>query len=422
MGLLGAIIGLVTTEVPGPIREEKSQTRVEQSPRATPSAPSEDSDDPVVEGIQLVPVITGLDQPLYLTHAGDGSGRLFVVEQVGRVLVLDGPNDGDPEVYLDIRDRVRAQGEQGLLGLAFHPSFADNGYLFVSYTNSGGDSIISRFQVESPADGRPDPSDETVILTVQQPYANHNGGQIAFGPDGYLYVGLGDGGSGGDPLGQGQNLNTLLGALLRLDVDSQDLIPPDNPFVGREGRGELWAIGLRNPWRFSFDRATGDLYIADVGQSAREEINFQPANSPGGENYGWNIWEGSARYSSGDPVSDVTWPVFEYENGVDGCSVTGGYVYRGEAIPPLQGIYIFSDYCSGVLHGLVRQGDRWRSAPILETGFRVSSFGEDEDGELYVIDHQGGVYRLVPGTVPIPEQLLQWRQPVTNNALANHRG
>ena len=338
----------------------------------------------------------GFAQPTSITHAGDGSGRLFVTERSGLIKVIE---DGAvvEEPFLDVSDLVTTGGgEQGLLGLAFHPEYAGNGQFFVNYTDTGGDTVVARYLVsEDP--NRVDPDSAAAVITVEQTFANHNGGQLKFGPDGYLYVGMGDGGSGGDPRGDGQNLATLLGAMLRLDVDTQEpyAVPPDNPFVEDAGaRDEIWAYGLRNPWRFSFDRETGDLWIADVGQSHWEEVNLQPAGSEGGDNYGWNIMEGTHCFPPGsecDPTG-LTLPVLEYENTRTNCSVTGGYRYRGEEMPELAGIYFFSDYCSGTLWGATEDaGGEWAFETLLETNFRVSTFGEDEDGELYIADYASGV-------------------------------
>lgn len=366
--------------------------------------------DSLPTGVDLQPVLYGLEQPVYLTHAGDGTNRLFIVEQTGRVLVWL-PDSDEPQLYLDLSDQITSGGERGLLSVAFHPSFKANGLFYVSYTDRRGDSVLASYQVRDPAHGLPDPASRKILLTVSQPQTNHNGGLIKFGPDGYLYFGLGDGGSSPEAQSNGQNPEALLGSMLRLNVDAPggNLIPFDNPFVGQPGRDEIWAIGLRNPWRFSFDWETGDLYIADVGANAREEINFQPADSAGGENYGWPIWEGSVRRTQQEPISQVTLPVAEYETGRDGCAVTGGYVYRGQAIPSLKGIYLYSDYCSGILWGLVRRGDRWRTDQIMPTGLRVSSFGEDEAGELYLLDHgDGGIFKLVPGSNPIPPLLIDY--------------
>jgi glucose/arabinose dehydrogenase len=349
---------------------------------------------------RLVEVAAGFDRPLGITHAADGSGRLFVVEQPGTVRVVsDGAVQQAP--YLDLRDRIHASGERGLLGLAFHPEFAANGRLFVHYSDQNGDTVVSELRAEPPDAAGVDAGSERVILTYEQPYTNHNGGQIAFGPDGYLYVALGDGGSRGDPHDAGQDLTTLLGTILRLDVDGAEpyAVPDDNPFVGdSSARPEIWAYGLRNPWRFSFDTATGDLWIADVGQNAVEEVNLQPADSPGGENYGWRIMEGDACYDppQGCDTSGLTMPVVTYTHASGwGRSVTGGYVYRGSDVPSLQGAYVFGDYVSGSVFVAEPDGDGWTARRLLEAGFNVSSFGIDEDGELYVAAYgDGRIYRF----------------------------
>jgi glucose/arabinose dehydrogenase len=349
--------------------------------------------------LELQPVISGLEMPVGIAHAGDGSGRLFVLEKVGRIRVV---RDGAllPAPFLDISDRVGSSGsEQGLLGLAFHPGYAQNGLFFVNYTDRAGDTVVSRFSLGAdPA--RADPASEVVLLALEQPAANHNGGHLAFGPDGYVYIGTGDGGASGDRFGNGQNGATLLGAMLRLDVDGGEpyAVPPGNPFLDDPGvRDEIWAIGLRNPWRYSFDRLTGELYIADVGQNQYEEVNVQPAGSPGGENYGWPIMEASHCFPESQTCSQegLILPVVEYDHG-QGCSVTGGYVYRGETFPSLRGIYLFGDYCSGRIWGLARSaGGTWQAAELAQTDLRISSFGEDEAGELYVLDMGNGVlYRI----------------------------
>jgi glucose/arabinose dehydrogenase len=348
----------------------------------------------------LEQITSGLDTPVGIAHAGDGSGRLFVIEKPGRIRVLqDGQLTDTP--FLDISERVSAsQSERGLLGLAFHPDYASNGFFYVNYTDLRGDTTVSRFAVGSDP-GRADPASETVLLVVAQPAANHNGGHLAFGPDGYLYIGTGDGGGAGDRYGNGQNPQTLLGAMLRIDVDggSPYAVPADNPFVGSPGvRDEIWSIGLRNPWRYSFDRLTGDLYIADVGQNIYEEVNVQPAGSSSGQNYGWPIMEGLHCYPDGsdcDPAG-LTLPVAEY-NHAQGCSVTGGYVYRGQAFPALSGIYLYGDYCSGRIWGLVRSGDgAWQNAELGQADARISSFGQDESGELYLTDIAGGtLFRII---------------------------
>jgi glucose/arabinose dehydrogenase len=326
-----------------------------------------------------------------IQNAGDGSGRLFIVEQSGRILIYQ--NGGVlPAPFLDIVQEVGSAGnEQGLLGLAFHPRYTDNGLFFVNYTNRDGNTVIARFHVS----GDPNTADatsETVLVSVEQPFPNHNGGVLAFGPDGYLYAGLGDGGSQGDPFGNGQRTDTLLGKILRLDVDSGDpySIPADNPFGN-----EIWAYGLRNPWRLSFDPATDNLYIGDVGQSAWEEIDFLPAGSPGGSNFGWNIMEGDQPYKGGDQNGLIA-PVATYGHSTSpgGCSITGGYVYRGQNLPEWQGVYLYGDYCSGIIWGLIQSDGRWQNRVLFDTGFSISSFGVDETGELYLADLQGSIYKL----------------------------
>ena len=347
--------------------------------------------------LELEMVADGLKQPVLATHAGDGSGRLFIVEKGGTILAL-GEDDAQPQPFLDITDRVgSSSSEQGLLGLAFDPDFAANGRFFVYYTDRNGDTVISRFQAsDDRATG--DPGSEVVLLTQDQPAGNHNGGMLAFGPDGYLYAGLGDGGGAGDRYDNGQNLGTILGTIIRLDVSGdQAVVPVDNPLVSQDSaRPEIWAYGLRNPWRFSFDRATGDLWIADVGQNQWEEINFQPAGDPGGENYGWPITEGTHCYGSDTcDTAGLTMPVAEYEHG-PGCSVSGGYVYRGAQQPAMQGIYFYGDYCSGQIWGLAAGADgQWQDAQLLDSDAQISAFGETESGELLVVDYGGTIYRLV---------------------------
>lgn len=350
-------------------------------------------------------VAGGFDRPLLVTHAGDGSGRLFVVEQTGRIWIV---REGErlPTPFLDLSASVTpisGYSEQGLLGLAFHPAYAENGRLFVSYTDRQGTSVIAEYAV---AGNNPDvvnPASARELLRVTQPYPNHNGGMIAFGPDGYLYISLGDGGSAGDPQGNGQNPWTLLGSILRIDVDSDTRpygIPADNPFaLSGLGAPEIWAWGLRNVWRFSFDRATGDLYLADVGQNLWEEVNFQPAGSPGGQNYGWNRYEGAHPYSGGPAPENMVLPVAEYAHSEGGCSISGGYVYRGEAIPDLQGVYFYGDWCTGNIFALYRDtAGEWQSLRFTQlAGKLISAFGEDEAGELYVVDYTGGgIWRMDP--------------------------
>jgi len=340
-------------------------------------------------------VARGLDDPLYLT-APPGDARRFVVEQAGRIRIIkDGQLVATP--FLDLRDSVGAGGERGLLSMAFHPQFARNGWLYVNYTDKHGDTRVKRFTVSAAPD-RADPASGKQILFIAQPYANHNGGLVMFGPDGMLYVGMGDGGSGGDPHGNGQNRRTLLGKLLRIDVDRGDpyAIPPDNPFVGAaDARPEIWATGLRNPWRFAFDRATGLLFIADVGQNLWEELDIGPA-SRGGVNYGWNVMEGAHCYGAGScDTTGLVPPALEYDHSY-GCSIIGGFVSRGRASPSLDGQYFFSDYCQGWLRSITYQNGRITSRTVWNVPRlgQVLSFGEDAAGEIYVLSDNGNVYRI----------------------------
>jgi len=348
---------------------------------------------PPATSISLTRVAGGFTRPVAIASAGDGSGRLFIVEQGGTVRILrNGTVAANP--FLNITSLVTAGGEQGLLGIAFPPGFTTRQSFYVNYTNKAGigNTAIARFAAGSNPD-LADTASRQELLTIVQPFTNHNGGQLAFGPDGLLYIGSGDGGSGGDPLGNGQNTASLLGKILRLDVlsgVSPYAVPSGNPFGN-----EIWAYGLRNPWRFSFDRQSGDLYLADVGQSAREEINFQPAGSGTGANYGWNIMEGSLCFllPSCSSAGRIL-PVAEYDHSGGDCSVTGGYVYRGST-PALQGAYLYGDFCSGRIWGLRRSGVAWENRLLLDSTLQISTFGEDESGELYVADYAtGGIFRI----------------------------
>jgi glucose/arabinose dehydrogenase len=381
--------------VPDPTQVEATQTPF-PSPAPAFAGPAA-LPDPA--GYEWSLVADGLTSPTGLENAMDGSERLFAIEQPGLIRIIQ---NGTllPAPFLDIRSRVGSSGsEQGLLGLAFHPLYIENGYFFVNYTDKRGDTVIARYRVSADP-SLADPSTEVRLLEVQQPFSNHNGGDMVFGPDGYLYISLGDGGSGGDPRNYGQSLDTLLGKLLRIEVGEAESysIPNGNPIVGGDGRPEIWAYGLRNPWRISFDRLTGDLYIADVGQNSWEEVNFQPVDSPGGENYGWNIMEGFHCFQSSTcDQSGLVLPVVEYALHVQGdCAVTGGYVYRGSSLPDWQGIYVYGDYCSGRVWGLFQnQAGVWENGLLFETGARITAFGQDEAGEIYLVNHRGSLYRLI---------------------------
>ena len=354
--------------------------------------------------VALVKKLSGFSKPVHVTNAGDGSGRLFVVEQQGRIrIVKNGALLSEP--FLDISDRVSCCGERGVLSVAFPPGFPGPG-LYVDYTDLNGDTVISRFFVSQTNPDVADARGEEVILHIAQPFANHNGGQLAFGPDGYLYIGMGDGGSEGDPLNNAQNPASLLGKILRIGPPSGSpiyFVPPSNPFVGQPGwRPEIWALGLRNPWRFSFDRKTGDLYIADVGQDTREEVDFQAASSAGGENYGWRIMEGTACYNPPNcNPAGLVFPVTDYTHSGGDCAVTGGFVYRGLSYAGLEGIYLYGDYCTGRIRGLRRRATGWETHEFLTAGFSLSTFGEDERGEVYLVDYGGGLlYQLVDASGP----------------------
>jgi glucose/arabinose dehydrogenase len=360
-----------------------------------------------VEPVSGIPSLTarlvasGFRDPLDLQSVPGDNERLYVVEQGGLIRVVrSGQVQG--EAFLDISDRIRTGGERGLLGLAFHPQFATSRRFFVNYTNRSGDTHIAAFTAAS-AD-RADPATEMVLLAIRQPFANHNAGGLAFGNDGRLYIALGDGGGGGDPLEAGQDLGTLLGKILRIDIDSGApyAVPADNPFLSVTGaEPEIWAYGLRNPYRIAFDPSTGDLYIGDVGQSQREEIDVGLASRGGGENYGWNVTEGTLCFDppSGCERAGLVMPVLEYTHG-EGCSVTGGVVYAGCRMPDLVGTYFYGDFCSGfvrsfrLVDGAATDRRDW-TADLQGIG-AISSFGTDAQDEVYVVDYDGQVYRLEP--------------------------
>lgn len=387
------------------------------TPAAPPAATATTNPLPMIAGrlndltLGLQTLITGLDEPVFITHAGDGSGRLFIVEKRGVIRIWQGNQLLEPP-FLDIVSRVGSNSsEQGLLGLAFAPDFASSRLIFVNYTNRQGDTIVERYGVTDDPN-RADPASAFRILRIDQPAPNHNGGMVAFGPDGNLWIGAGDGGGANDVFKNGQNPRALLGKMLRLDVMSDlskpYVTPADNPWVSQTWNGqrvapEIWALGLRNPWRFSFDRATGDLWIGDVGQDAYEEIDRVAAEQKGypngGLNFGWPIMEGLHCFESGSGCNrqGLVLPVAEHDHSAGNCSITGGYVYRGAAIPALDAVYFYGDYCSGSVWALVGASDRMQPpVSVFATDLNISSFGEDETGELYVADlGRGTVYQLV---------------------------
>ncbi|MFP4459234.1 MAG: PQQ-dependent sugar dehydrogenase [Candidatus Zixiibacteriota bacterium] len=354
--------------------------------------------------VSLEEVVSDLNQPLNIAFEPGNSERMYIVERGGLVRIYDGA-DLFEEPFLDISDKV-ATGfqEQGLLDMAFHPNFPEDNRVFVHFSSiddDGAGKLVS-YRVPTDNPNNIDPETETNILMVEQPYDNHNGGEVEFGDDGYLYIAFGDGGSGGDPDGYGQNRNSLLGTICRIDINSEDStgysIPPDNPFVGSSYEDEIWAWGLRNPWKFQFDPANGDLYIADVGQSNYEEINLQPAGSSGGVNYGWNIMEGNHCYPPGtecDSIGQV--PLAEYDH-TNGCSITGLGVYRGSEYPQFQGIYFSGDYCNGKIFALGKDdSDNWHFEQVAETGHHITGSGQDADGNIYVtiFSSPGKVFKIV---------------------------
>ena len=361
---------------------------------------------------QWIEVTNNLNSPLGLVNAGDGSGRLFVLEQTGQIWILKDGQINFDQPFLDIADLLPLRvfegiyTEQGLLGLAFHPDYENNGDFFINYTNTQGDSVVARYRVSADNPDRADPASGVILLTVDQPFEDHNGGDLVFGPDGYLYIGFGDGGRPAEPNYNSQDPQNYLGKMLRIDVNADTYtVPLDNPFVDDPAYlPEIWALGLRNPWRYSFDRETGDLYIGDVGQWHIEEIDFQPASSRGGENYGWSAWEGTEIYLEDETVlGEHTPPILEHIHD-EAQSITGGYVYRGQNLPGLWGKYIYGDYIGGLVWVAGRdESGAWQSQLLMDTGFVLSTFGEDEQGELYAVDYKGTIYRLEIVETPEPE-------------------
>jgi glucose/arabinose dehydrogenase len=366
------------------------------------------------QDLELELFVSNLNRPVNIKHAGDD--RLFVVEQDGLIKIINADGSIENTPFLDIDDRVINTGnERGLLGLAFHPDYSTNGYFFVNYNNLSGNTVVSRFSRNGSNPSIADPNSELIILTFTQPYSNHNGGDLAFGPDGYLYISSGDGGSGGDPQGNGQNTSNLLGNILRIDINSTSgsqnyTIPADNPFEGSTSqKEEIWAYGLRNPWKFSFDRINGDIWIGDVGQGEYEEINTA-SSSEAGLNYGWRCYEGNSVYNTTDcpNASTLRFPVSEYNHTTDGefkCSITGGYRYRGSTYPNFEGLYFFADYCSGEIGYIRFENGNW-TMTLKDFPGNWVAFGEDINGELLVSNISGSIYKLTDTLLSIDDNQL----------------
>jgi glucose/arabinose dehydrogenase len=398
-GIIGTTALLASLASWGAVGASGATTTVAATAAPAVSAPT------AASAIVLTPVVTGLDAPDFVTSSHDRTGRLFIVEQTGKIRVV---KNGVllPRPFLDLSNEISKGGEQGVLGLAFHPKFRTNGFFYVDFTRANGDTVINRYRVSRTNRDVAVRSSARRIITIGQPFANHNGGMIAFGAGGFLYVGMGDGGSGGDPGNRAQNVNSLLGKLLRINVNGSVgrrhyLIPASNPFVGRSGRDEIWSRGLRNPWRFSFDKLTGDLWIGDVGQGRFEEIDrarvTTARTSRGrGVNFGWRQLEGRHCFNpaTGCNRTGKMMPVVEYSH-ADGCAVTGGYVYRGKAVPALSGRYVFGDFCSGKIWAVpARARSPIKRTLLMDTNLSISSFGEDGTGELYVVDRGGAIYKF----------------------------
>jgi len=390
----GAAVAALTVWVDEPASPEEPGDTTDQADRAIPP------------DIELMYLAGGLAAPADIASTGQaGDGRLFIVEQTGRIRVIENGQLAQAP-FLDITDRVLFGGEQGLLGLVFDPKFSSNGYFYVNYVQpaaGGGQTVVARFSVDGRS-GKVQADSQKIILQINQPFSNHNGGDLNFGPDGYLYISLGDGGSAGDPGNRAQDPGSRLGKILRINVDSQAAygVPADNPFVNRDGyQPEIWSWGWRNPWRFSFDALTGDMWIGDVGQGQIEEINHEPAGKSG-RNYGWRCWEGAQPYKSGgcsEDKSHYTFPVaqYEHEGGACGGSVTGGYVYRGTAQPALDGYYFYADYCQGRIYSLDSGQATFTAHLIKATELKITTFGVDNSGELYLADAASGTIYQITG-------------------------
>jgi len=411
--LVPASLGLTASSVESTSGGNTAIVRVRGA--AVPATATKSAAAAAAPALVLEPLVSSLGSVTGITNAGDN--RLFLTLQQGRIVIWDGSRVLDTP-FLDVTTRISAGGERGLLSTAFHPGYADNGFFFVYYTDPNGDVTLARYRVSGDPNVA-DASSGVTLLTIPHPVnANHNGGQLQFGPDGYLYMGPGDGGSGDDPPCNAQRSDVLLGKLLRLDVDPDITNPPfyaipaGNPFVGNGGPDQAWAKGLRNPWRFSFDRATGDLYIGDVGQGAREEVDFQPAGDPGGENYGWKVMEGTQCGNGGTascpaatpPCHDPSYvlPILDYTHDNGNCTVIGGYVYRGASIPDFYGRYIYGDYCSGTIWSVSQQGGVWTPQQLPITLPTLSTFGQDAAGELYAADTNGALFRIRSTSVYAP--------------------
>jgi glucose/arabinose dehydrogenase len=397
-GIIGLeVITIIILMIAALIRDDpQSKITISRAPH-TP-ATSAGFQTPVIKSVVFA---EGLEAPTNIESSGiPGDKRLFVTEQKGRIRSIDANGKLAAQPVLDISSKVQYQGEMGLLGLAFHPKFKDNHMLFVYYVNQQQQSVLARFETNADATEVKSGS-EKILLTVDQPYGNHKGGQLAFGPDGYLYFGLGDGGSAGDPQNYAQNKNTLLGKIIRLDVSKENAysVPATNPFkTDPTAKPEIWAWGLRNPWRFSFDPKTGDLYIADVGQNKYEEVHVQSAGSKGGENYGWRCLEGTHAFNMEGCQSAEQYvaPAFEYSHDQGRCSITGGFVYRGASEEALVGKYFYGDFCSGEVFYAEKVNGTWKQTLATETGHKISTFGPGKNNELYYADSaSGSVYKLI---------------------------
>jgi glucose/arabinose dehydrogenase len=399
-GVAGALVTLIATASPAFAAATAGDLPAPAAARVPAAAPADAQ-------IALSLRASSLSRPVFLTGADDGTSRLFIVEQTGRIRILKGSTVLSTP-FLSLAGSVSGGFEQGLLGLAFHPNYETNRKLYVNFTNKAGNTVIREYRASATNLNVVDTSTARRILKIDQPFANHNGGMLAFGRDGYLYMGMGDGGSSGDPGNRAQSINTLLGKMLRIDVNGRTAtkayrIPKSNPYVGRSGLNEIWQIGLRNPWRWSFDRSNGNLWIGDVGQGKWEEVDRATRTSSGpgrGINWGWRVLEGSHCYnpSTGCSTSGKTPPIAEYDHAAGRCSITGGYVYRGSAIPALVGGYVFGDYCSGEIWVIpaTAAGPATPSL-LLDTNLQISSFGENRNGELFVVDHGGRIYVIVQG-------------------------